>query len=188
MATADVLRDMGDTLVYLLRAGIPGGFVDPSDIFLATPDEFKELNPGPSITIFLYRVAVNPEMRNGPLRIRPDGKRARPLLPLELSYLVTPWANDTRDEVRIVGRVLQVLYDHAELGPADLQGPSWTADDSVQLALETLPLEQHLRIWETSDLPYRLSLTYLARVVGIEPAEAAEVPPVAEAIFGGGGP
>jgi hypothetical protein len=190
MATADVLRDVGDTLVYLLRAGIPGGIVDPSNIFVATPDEFTDLNPPakPTVTIFLYRVAVNPDMRNGPRRARSDGKQTRPPLPLELSYLITPWAKETRDESRVAGRVLQVLYDHAELCPADLQGPSWTADDSAQLVLESVPLEEHLRIWDTTGLPYRLSLTYLVRVVGIEPAEAEEMPPVAEAIFGGGPP
>lgn len=188
MATADVLRDMGDTLVYLLRAGIPGSIVDPANIFVATPDEFKDLNPPakPTITVFLYRVAVNAEMRNGPRRLLSDGKRSRPLLPLELSYLITPWAKETRDEFRLAGRVLQVLYDRAELGPADLQGTSWAPDDSVQLVLESIPLEEHLRIWDTTELPYRLSLTYQARVVGLEPAEAEEVPPVAEAIFGGG--
>jgi hypothetical protein len=190
VATARVIHDLGDTLVYLLRAGIPASHVDPSNIYVATPDNFQGLTPPPrpTITIFLYRVAINPELRNGPRRLLPDGRRTRPLLPLELSYMITPWAKETRDEYRIIGRVLQILYDRAELGPADLQGTAWSPDDSVQLILETIPMEDHFRIWDTTNLAYRLSLTYLARVIGLEPGEAEEVPPVAEAILGGRGP
>lgn len=188
MATADVVRDMGETLLHLLRSGIPAGMVAPDDILVSTPDEFDELSPParPTITVFLYRVAVNPEMRNGPRRLRPNGRMTRPLLPIDLNYLITPWAARTGDEALITGRVLQVLYDRAELGPADLQGPAWSPDDTVQLVLESLTLDDHFRIWETTDLPYRLSLPYTARVVGIEPAEELARPPVVEAWLGRG--
>ena len=73
MATADALRDMGDTLVFLLRAGIPA--LDPNLIAVATPDEFEGMRDPvkPNITVFMYRIAVNAQMRNNPRRMRPDG-------------------------------------------------------------------------------------------------------------------
>jgi len=183
MATADVVRDMGETLVFLLRAGIPS--VDPTKIAVATPDEFEGLRDPlkPNITIFLYRIAVNSQMRNEPRRIRPDGTVIRQPLPLELSFLITAWAKDTRDELKIIGRILQVLYDKAELGAADLVGSSWETDDTVQLVLESLPLEDHYRIWDANEVPYRLSLTYLARVIGISPLETTAPAPVVDARF-----
>ena len=178
MATADVVRDMADTLIFLLRSSLPP-MVAEDRIFAATPDEFDDLQDPttPAITVFLYRVAVNAEMRNSPRRLLGDGRSTRPLLPLELYYMITPWARETRDEYRVIGRVLQVLYDHGEIGPAELQGPSWSPGDSAQLILDSLPIEDHLRIWETTDFPYRLSLTYCARVIGIEPA-IAETPSI----------
>jgi hypothetical protein len=181
VATADVIKDMGETLLFLLRAGIPS--VDPSKIVVATPDEFETLrDPAkPNITVFLYRIAVNPQMRNDPRRVRSDGSVVRQPLPLELSFLITAWAKDTRDELRIVGRILQVLYDRAELGAADLVGTSWEKNDTVQLALESLPLEDHYRIWDANEVPYRLSLTYVARVIGIVPIESTVPPPVVDA-------
>jgi hypothetical protein len=100
--------------------------------------------------------------------------------------MITPWARETRDEFRIVGRVLQVLYDHPEIGSADLQGVSWSTGDSVQLVLDSLPMEDHFRIWETTELPYRLSLTYCARVLGIEPEVAEVTSVVTSARFNGG--
>jgi hypothetical protein len=189
MAGAEALRDMGETLVYLLRVGMAAsGFTPAPDVKLATPDEFDGFdNPRtPVVSVFLYRVGVNPEMRNGPRRTLPGGKTTRPLLPLELGYLITPWANQASEEHWLAGLVVQTLYDHAELGPADLQGDSWAPGDSVQVILETLPTDEHYRIWDTTNLPYRLSLTYLARVVGIEPLEATGAAPVVEARIGRG--
>jgi uncharacterized protein DUF4255 len=181
MAGADAVRDVADTLVFLLRAGIPA--VDPTKITVATPDEFNGLRDPlkPNITIFLYRIAVNPQMRNNPRRAKADGTIQPTPLPLELSFLITAWAKETRDEVKLIGRILQVLYDHRELGAADLVGATWDKDDTVQLILESLPLEDHYRIWDANEVAYRLSLTYMARVVGLAATETLVVPPVVDA-------
>jgi hypothetical protein len=45
-------------------------------------------------------------------------------------------------------------------------------------------MEDHYRVWDTTDVPYRLSLTYLARVIGIAPTEITRTAPVVEAVFG----
>jgi hypothetical protein len=188
MATAGVVRDVGETLMYLLRAGIPSAVVASANIRVATPDEFGDLDGlnVPAISIFLYRVAINPTMRNAPKRTLPDGSIARPLLPIELGYLVTPWAPQTGDEHLVAGHVLRVFYDRPELGPTDLQGTSWASGDTAQIILESLPTDEHYRIWETSKMPYRLSLTYTVRVIGIEPSESVVAPPVIAASFGAG--
>ncbi len=185
MAAPDAIRDTGQTLLFLLRNGIDPTIVQPGRISLSTPDEFGDFQTPdfPAVTVFLYRIALNPEMRNSPRRTLPDGSIQRPLLPLELYFMITPWARVTSDEYRIAGRVLQVLYDNSELGSSQLQGPSWEDGDSVQIVLESLSIDDHYRIWDSSNLPYRLSLTYMLRVVGIEPGEAITVPPVVQAEF-----
>ncbi len=173
---------MAETLVFLLRGGLTG-VVDPSKIAVATPDEFEDLrDPAkPNITIFLYRIAVNPQMRNNPRRVKPDGTMQPTPLPIELSFLITAWAKDTRDELKLIGRILQILYDRRELGTADFVGTSWEKDDTVQLILESLPLEDHYRIWDANEVPYRLSLTYTARVVGLSSTETITGPPIVDA-------
>jgi hypothetical protein len=183
MASDEVVRDMSDTMVALLKAGVPP-LVNANDILLSTPDDFQVTPTQPTITVFLYRITLNPEMRNGPRRVLPDGRLTRPFLPVDLHFMITAWARETRGELAIAGRILQVLYDRAELGPADLQGNSWDSDDTVQLVLESLPIEDHYRIWDTADVPYRLSLTYMARVIGIAPSEAYRFAPVLEAHIG----
>lgn len=175
-----------DTVVHLLRSSLTP-LVDPDDVFAATPDEFARLQTPTnlSVTVFLYRVGVNPTLRNVRRPPLPDGRVTRPLIPLELGLLITPWARETRDEHRVTGRIIQTLYDHAEIGPANLQGAAWETGDTVQLILDSLPIEDHVHIWETADLPYRLSLTYTARVVGVEPGVSRTESIVVSAEFRG---
>jgi hypothetical protein len=185
MATSQAIRDTGETIRSMLIAGV-GPTVPTVNVELASADAFSGFQgpQQPVISIFLHRVAVHPEMRNSPPRRLPDGSMTRPLLPLELSFMITPWANNTADELRLAGLVLQTLYEEAELGPAQLQGSSWDLGDSVQLILESLSSEEHYRVWDTVGLPYRLSLTYLARVIGIEPRTRTQIAPVVTAGIG----
>jgi len=195
MATYQVIADMGETLVDLLTKETAGMFSQPPPVppspevivELETPDKFADHEHPkiPTISIFLYRIAINSETRCGPRRVLSNGASTRPLLPLELSYFITPWAIQTKTEHVLAGKILQVFYDHAELERADLKGNSWGPEDSAQLILESLPTTEHYQIWETTKLPYRMSLTYTARVIGIEPSLAMTYPPVVEAILGG---
>jgi hypothetical protein len=191
VATTAAIALFSQTLVNLLAAGLSPGLVASDRILVATPDDFPDYaNPNtPAISVFLYRVALHPEQRNLPWRQRADGSRIRPSLPLELGFLITAWAKNTNDEHLIIGHILQTLYDRAEIGSADLlnppapQAPAWEHGDSVQLILDSMPMEDHLRLWDSVDMPYRLSLTYLARVIGIEPGESQVIAPVIDADF-----
>lgn len=185
MASSRVIRDLGETLRSILLAGI-GPAVPNLTVTLATADEFAGFqNPqDPVVTIFLHRISVHPELRNSPPRRLANGVTTRPHLPLELSFMITPWSRQTSDEYLLAGLVLQTLYEQSEIGSAFLQGPSWDGGDSVQLILESLGSEDHYRVWDTVSLPYRLSLTYLARVVGIEPRTQTVSAPVTDALLG----
>jgi hypothetical protein len=184
VATPDAIAFFGDTLVALLQSGL-SGLVPPGNIFLSTPSEFKDSPPRPpAVTVFLYHVRVNGEMRNTSRRPLAGGSLQTPPLPLELRFLITPWTQLTRDTYRIVGAVAQLLNDRAVLRFGDLLGAGvWAPDDTVELILESLPVEEHYDIWDPTDLPYRLSLTYLARLIGIDSAIAISAPPVAVANF-----
>lgn len=168
---------------------------------IATPQGFKDLlaNPQrPTITLFLYRALVNPELRNSPQRRLPDQSLARAPLPLELCYMITPWAvrggtmnvtdeAATREELGMLGIVIQCFHDHAEVGRAELFGdenvPGWRPTDTMQIVMETLPVEDHYRIWDVGELVYRLSVTYRARVFGLDSTQREPGVPVIDASF-----
>jgi hypothetical protein len=170
---------LGRTLVSMLEAAL-SGFSPTVKVSLSTPDEIKDDPPStPAVTIFLYHVAVCGEMRNAPRRHLGNGTIQRPSLPLDLHFLITPWANEPDKAYQIIGVIVNYLYDHAILTFGELQGAGvWSPDDTVEIVMESLPVEEHYSIWEPTDLPYRLSLTYLARVVGIDSAIVTGAAPV----------
>jgi uncharacterized protein DUF4255 len=184
LATADAIAFVGDTLIELLAEGL-AGLVSAGNVLLSTPTEFKNFAPQqPSVTIFLYHVGVHGEMRNMPRRALASGAVRRSPLPLELRFLITPWTKDTRDSYRIIGAIAQILYDHAMLGFSELLGNGvWEPDDTVELIMESLPVNDHYDIWDPTNLPYRLSLTYLARLVAIDSIVSSNAPPVGLASF-----
>lgn len=201
MATWQLIEYASRTMVKLIEAHLaivmPGNTVD---VRLATPHVFpnlKTVTNNATISVFLYRVTEHAELRNSPQRRSPDGAARRQPLALELSFLITTWgargtdptANDEAaalEEHLLMGAVLQALYDHAELGRAELyedpaRPPVWGDRDSMQIVLETLPIEDLYRIWDSSELAYHLSATYRVRVLGLESAEVLRVPPVSDA-------
>lgn len=181
MANADVLLDVGDTLVALVTAAVDG-MVTPSNVLLTTTDEMRTFSPTePAVTVFLYHIGANAEMRNA---LPPPGF-SRPRLPLELRYLVTPWAKAASTSHLVCGHILQVLADNATLPRGELLGTSWGATDTLQILLESLPVSEHHDIWEPADIPYKLSLAYLVRVVGLDPGVPGTSPIVQSATFGG---
>jgi len=182
LATTDAPAFLGDTIISLLQTGL-NGLVAPADVILSTPDDFKDFAPHqPSVTAFLYHVGINSELRNGPSR--PSGNGRRPQLPLDLHFLLTPWTKDTRDAYRIIGAISLLFYDHAVLSFGDLLGDDvWAPDDTVELVMESLPVQDLFDIWDPTDIPFKLSLTYLARIIGLDSALSTAAAPVASATF-----
>jgi hypothetical protein len=185
MAGVGAIRDVGTTLVGILQAAVDSSVIDPSNIKLALPRDFEALDNSPelALSLFPYRVAISSDLRNARQRTLPDGRIAPPPLPLEVGLLVTPWARDAADTLLLSGMVARAFQDRAELTVNDLQGGPWRADDTVQLVLDSLPIADHYRIWDTTRVPYRLSLTYQARVIGIDPTEPRQVGRVLDAQF-----
>lgn len=184
MAGVEAIRDVGDSLVAILRQAVDPALIVPGRVHLAMPRDYEALDTANelAISLFLYHTAIVPELRNAPRRIQPDG-RSTLVLPLELGFLITPWARDAGNALLLAGMIARAFHEHAQLSAAQLVGGPWRSDDSVQLMLESLPVEDHYRIWETTRVPYRLSLAYKARVIGIDAAPLRDGPPVVEGDF-----
>jgi hypothetical protein len=186
MASWQVIETTGLTLVSLLQRRVDLLGLAGVDVGLVTAAAFRNLanTATPFISVFLFQVSGNAELRNQMMRTRADGTRQRQPLPLELSYLITPWgvrngddaASDSfaaREEARLLGAVMQACYENAEVGRAELVDsalqPVWGDRDSLQIVLESLPIETHYRIWDAGELGYRLSAVYRLRVASLEP-------------------
>jgi hypothetical protein len=199
VARFTVIEDASETLLAILSSAVQRTFpagADRPTVQLAQPVDFEALPPTPptppEITVWLYRVVPDASKRNGPRRILPDGSVGRPLLPLALHYLMTPWSGDVNTTHALAGLIAQAMYDRCEVGSTDLIGrsgrpPAWDDGDSIQVQMEDLSTEELHRVWDSAEMPYRLSLAYRVQVVGIEPTESTPAGRVVEAVFIGGG-
>jgi hypothetical protein len=198
MASWAAIEMVGVTVRTLIQARLDD-VMPGTKAQLVTPASFERLTTTSEavVSVFLYRIEENRETRNH-LRMRDAaGNELPPRRNLDLWYLVTPWTarpdnpdgttdeTAAREEHRLLGVVIQALASAAELTAAQLEedpvAPVFAADDGLQIILESLPTEEHYRIWDASKLPYRLSLTYRARLVGIDALEV----PVAPRVVGG---
>ena len=123
-------------------------------------------NPSQRLSLFLYRMCINEFMRNdsAPLSAQNDRARSAPL-PLDLSYLITPFTGSGENDQLLLGKTLQVLNDNPTIY---VREPLNDVVEEVRVLFCRLPLEEVTRIWEALREPYRLSICYDVRVVRID--------------------
>jgi hypothetical protein len=176
MANLHAVHSVGSSLIKYLTNAYPAELRrdHPCDFKLVASGEMngRRVDFGTAVTLYLYRVTVNPYLRNTP-HVNALQQVTTPLS-VDLSYLLTFWADNALTEQTILGWALRELYTHQTLSQSDLTPEGgWSASDFVQLIPTEISTEDLMRIWDAIDPGYRISLSYVARVVRIE----AEVEP-----------
>ncbi len=156
----------------------------PTRVDLVTVDKLKASDL-PALTIYFYRVDVNRTMRPGWSAVgHHDGVGH---LPLDLHFLLTAWALDAEDELRIIGRAMELLEATPILtGPLlhSLNTNLWGAGESIQLLVDEVPAETVLRVFDLWPVKHKLSVSYLARVMRLDTRPAAPDLPVGTIVTG----
>jgi len=178
LADYTAIYSVGNSLAQYLQSSLPPADPsNPSDPFktlkirlvasseIAQEDTAKTLDN--QVSVFLHRIAINQNFRAAS-RIA-DEPNKKSILFLDLHYLITYWGTDAQAEHTILGWVMQQLQstpilDNSILTPAS----TWQTTESIQLVEADLSLEDILRIWDALGPKYRLSLSYIARVVRID--------------------
>jgi hypothetical protein len=182
MATTDAILQVSDAIRELIVARVP--LVSANQVVIESIDLLPEPPPVPRVTVFLYNIQENPQLKNSPFEVRSTAPGSSTLVPppmvVDLDYLICAWTAQTSDEHRLLGSVLRALYDFPELGPAEL-GASWRPHEFVQLSLDNRSIEEQARIWTTFGFRrFKLSLYYRARIVPIETSRTFSDSVVAE--------
>lgn len=140
------------------------------------------VNP-PALTVFLYRVDCNKTVRAAWSAV--GSQTGRSHLPLDLHFLLTPWAENADYELRILGRAMQCLEAQPVLaGPLLDPLTPWAPHEAVQISLEEISTENVMRTFDSLPLDYKLSVPYAARVVRIEGPGASPGGPVTTLVTG----
>ncbi|HYY97858.1 MAG TPA: DUF4255 domain-containing protein [Pyrinomonadaceae bacterium] len=183
MATYPAIAATGLAVVGLLKDASAGTEFADLRIDLLQAGDFQAGPPIPEgISLYTYRVAVNTSRRNLPPTTGPDGRRYRAPLPLDLYFLLSPWAKTAVRQLRILGWAMRELQNTPIL-PAGLlnhYGPehdTFRPSEAVELFCESPTLQDMSYILEPIKSSQPLSVTYVARMVLIEsliPVDAGE--------------
>jgi hypothetical protein len=198
MANIAAIRSVGTSLAAFLNnayrnTAFPANVTKPECTFSVTSIGGVRAQDVPAsdttvrVLIFLYRASMNQHLRNVGRTADP---RMRPVpLSVDLHYLVSFWANSGENEQLVLAWTMRQLHDVPVLDSSILsREAAWTPEDLIQLIPEEIETEEMMRIWDTLEPNYRLSLSYIARVVRIDPDEIREERPVVATRFEYAGP
>jgi hypothetical protein len=141
--------------------------------------------PTPALTVLTYRVDFNKTMRAAWSAVSQVDGRAH--LPLDIHFLITPWADNAEFEQRILGKAMECLETTPILsGPLLYPDPEvgWTPNEAIQVVLEEVSTEAVMRTFDSLSTDYKLSVPYIARVVRLDGRQAHPSPTVHTVVRG----
>lgn len=155
--------------------GIGGAGVAPQAVLLRTEDldSTQTAIQRPAVSLFVHRVDFDKVTRAAfATSPQPDGT---PYLPLEMRFLLTPWASNVEHELTLLGTSMLAFESTPILGPDVLDDSGeWELDESLQIVLEDMSTEAIMRMFDSLPADYHLSVPYIARIVKIAVPSTAE--------------
>ena len=101
--------------------------------------------------------------------------------------LLSAWAGNARDEHTIVAWAIRQLHMFPILDASSLSPEAgWGANEVIQIIPAELSTEDVMRIWDALDPAYRLSVSYIARLVRLDPDTQVQGRPAVASQFGYG--
>jgi hypothetical protein len=180
MANIRAVHSVGSSIVSYLRNAYPsevaGRDLPACSFDLVSSGELAgELPETTRVTLYLYRVTVDQHGQ----RVRPSSRERLPALSVDLHYLLTAWAGSALDEQLAMAWTMRQLH-HLPVLDLSVLSPDagWSPDEVVQVVPAELSTEDVMRIWDGLEPAYRLSTSYVARVVRLDPDEQAASAPV----------
>lgn len=140
----------------------------------------------PALTIYTYRVDFNKTMRAAWSGVGSLDGRGH--LPLDIHFLITPWALNAEHEHRILGKAMACLESTPILsGPLLYPDPAvrWAPNEAIQVVLEEVSTEAVMRTWDSLPTDYKLSVPYVARIARIDTRRAYPDPVVKNVVHRG---
>jgi len=160
-------------LLGLMQDKYPRGEFGPALDFKLFQGKDFDTGMAEGFTLFLYRVSVSGSTRNLPYRRDADGRRYRPSMPVDLHYLLTPWATDGEKQQRMLGWAMRFLEDLGMLGAGQLnhyvaETDTFGKEEGIEVICDPLPLADYLNVWDKLKTKMPPSITYLVRMVTLD--------------------
>lgn len=123
------------------------------------------------ISLFVYHISIDTMHRTYPPRPRDDNRKNRRELPLNVHFILTPWATSASQVLILTAWMMRVLEDNTMLSAGLLNVPIdnvFYDDEFVKVTPTGISSDEALRIWEQLPNDYQLSVAYTASVLKIE--------------------
>lgn len=187
MANVFAIHSVGNSIVTYLRNSYPqalAGLDMPDCAFELVSSGELAGEPGDAtrITLYLYRITINEHSRQIHAA---TASTARPTpLGLDLHFLMSAWAGNARDEQTMLAWAIRQLHMFPILDASSLSPEAgWGANEVIQVIPAELSTEDVMRIWDALDPAYRLSVSYIARLVRLDPDSQRHARPVVTTRF-----
>ena len=186
MADYTIMADVSSYIVGTLRANMyPEPIPSPNNIEIASP---SDTDGDYVLGVYLYDIKEEPAISQ-PAFIQPDMKHLiKPPVIYGLYYMI--FINDfsqlglkAPDIQKIIGKAAQVINDNNSLLPGELQPWAGTKEPPIILAPANLEFEEKMRVWQSINKPYQLSLFYKASPVFLSSEVVMDASPVLKADF-----
>ncbi len=160
------ISEVGNRIVSILkRELVPDVIQHPGSIGICSPEDHGDLVVG----VYLYDISPNNDFVERGMVNRDRRTQVFPSTFLTLRYMIAVWSMGdikfkTEEEHRILGRIIQALSDHYEIGEtSSLYGEPM----KTRIELDRIEPGEKLRLWNFPNKPYQLSLFYRAQPVEI---------------------
>lgn len=187
MADYTIIADVSSHIVKTLRANMyPEPIPSPNNIEIASP---ADSNGDYVLGLYLYDIREESAIAQ-PAFIQPDLKHlTKSPVVYGLYYMI--FINDfsqlgikAADVQKIIGKAAQVINDNNSILPGELQPWTNAKEPPVILSPANIEFEEKMRVWQSINKPYQLSLFYKAAPVFLSSEVVVDTSPVLKADFG----
>ena len=159
MGSYTVIDDITDTLVGLLRANMSD--LIASDHISARSPADVTTEDLPQLSLFLYQVAENKQLKNQDPEFIDETRQRYPPLALQLFYMLSAHARTPEAEFLLTGRAMQVFYDHSVISGSVLKGTLAGSGEELVVAINALSIDDLNKLWSLfGNKSYKLSVGY----------------------------
>jgi hypothetical protein len=191
MAGPYAIAAVGKAILALLAGALPKPEFADAKLELYQAISFQSaMDEG--IALYLHRVTPANNIRNMPPRVAPDGRRYRPSLPLDLHYLLIPYAREALKQQRLLGWALRTIEDtpilhHSLLNQYGPEPDTFREGECVDIIMETIAYQDLGSIWDVAKPAIQPAVPYVVRMLQLDsPLEMTEAGLVQTRVFGAG--
>lgn len=171
MADHQAIAHLGISLRNLLQAEMNETFQGTNHVTvtLDSPKKIEEDQAGDKrLSVFLFKILENADLKNRPFTVVNANESRRNPLTLDLCYMLTPYGADEVDNAAILGRAMQILYQHAMLAGTNLQRSLAGLAEQFRISMTPMSQEIVTQVWQALQVAARISVFYLVTPVLIE--------------------